>query len=57
MIPPEGAIRKEVAGRKQREKAGWGKRKRVIERQGPVVSKSRNKADKPGNQGGDGEGG
>lgn len=57
MIPPEGAIRKEVAGRKQREKTGWGKRKRVIERQGPVVSKSQNKADKPGNQGGDGEGG
>lgn len=55
---PQGAIRKEVAGRKQKENAGWGRRKRVTGRRGPVVAKSQNKVDKPGNQDGDGvEGG
>lgn len=47
------------SSRKEAEGKGWigKKKKRVTERQGPVVSKSQSRAEKPGNQYGDGEGG
>lgn len=42
---------------KEEGKAGGKKRKGIVENQGPLVSKSQHKADKPGSRGGDEAGG